>query len=74
MRSSWWAAAVLVLAGCREDICSRNSDCDPGYVCSDEGQCVVPDHDTPDAAIGDAGAIDATPDAAVVDAVTTDGG
>jgi hypothetical protein len=64
------------LAGCREDICARNSDCDPGYVCSDEGECVVPDHTAADAATGD-GAIDAPPDAppdAAVDAASDGGG
>lgn len=63
---------VVVLAGCREDICARNSDCDPGYVCSDEGECVVPDHAAPDAAIAD-GPPDAPPDAPV-DAATDGGG
>jgi hypothetical protein len=69
------AIAALALAGCREDICARNSDCHVGYVCSDEGACVVPDHETPDASVGDAtSAIDATTPDAPADSGTTDGG
>jgi hypothetical protein len=37
---------VLVVGGCTQGICSRNSECAPGFVCSTYGTCVIP----PDAA------------------------
>jgi hypothetical protein len=72
MRCSPLLFAALALAGCREDICARNSDCDPGYVCSDEGACVVPDHAAADAATTD-GPTDASPDASVDAAIDAAG-
>jgi hypothetical protein len=71
MRCELVAAAWLALAGCREDICARNSDCDVGMVCGEQGACVVPSPETPDAWVADAppdSADDAAIDAPVIDA------
>jgi hypothetical protein len=37
---------VVGLGGCTQGICSRNSECAPGFVCSTYGTCMIP----PDAA------------------------
>lgn len=76
MRTSALAigVALLALAGCGAP-CARNSDCASGYVCTVQGECVVPPNDGGvDASTGaDAGgaAIDAasTVDASTIDAL-----
>jgi hypothetical protein len=84
MRRDVAVALWLALAGCREDICARNSDCDVGMVCSEQGACVVPSVETPDAPVVDAppdspadaavdAPVDAVVDATVIDAATADG-
>lgn len=53
MRSSAAALiAIAALAGCTAEICSRNSDCNTGLVCTVIGRCAVP----VDASTGDGGA------------------
>ena len=38
-----------VLAGCKNDVCARKSDCPQGLLCSAAGMCVA----SPDAGSGD---------------------
>jgi hypothetical protein len=38
---------TLCVAGCTQGICSRSSECAPGFVCSTYGTCVIP----PDASV-----------------------
>ncbi len=54
MRCSW---LVILLLGCGEDICIRDSDCAVGEVCMAEGTCAGK------AVADDAGVSDAEPDA-----------
>jgi len=74
MRRNLILVAIL-FAGCRDDLCSRHSDCPAGSRCSDDSVCVVTAPvteadagvDVIDDAVADAVA-DAESDASPVDA------
>jgi hypothetical protein len=43
------AIIVLLAAGCTKGICSRTSECAPGFVCGTYGTCVIPPDASTDA-------------------------
>ncbi|MEO6777341.1 MAG: hypothetical protein ABI467_30715 [Kofleriaceae bacterium] len=62
--------ALVVLGGCRDDVCARKSDCAHGLTCSAEGTCVAaPDGGLSESATDAAteSATDAATDAAIID-------
>jgi hypothetical protein len=60
------AAACWALAGCTQDLCSRNTDCPTGKVCSELGTCIIPPPPSDDGGTdGTASAVDAATDAAI---------
>lgn len=64
MRCSRLLLILLSAAGCTKGICSRNSECAPGFVCSTYGTCVIPPDASTDTT-GEAG-VTTTDDAAVM--------
>lgn len=64
MRCSYAVMILLGAAGCTKGICSRNSECATGFVCSAYGTCTIaPDANT-------AMAVDASDQPGATDAAT----
>lgn len=57
-----WFLLTALAGGC-EDLCVRNSDCPPGYVCEESGLCDVPPAPIPGEADAGAGETAAAADA-----------
>ncbi len=67
MRRSWLLAALLSVAGCNDAICTRQTDCAAGEMCSTLGMCeaAVERHDAATDGVTTDAYADATPDAAI---------